>query len=261
MKSLSWDLGGAWVNLCAKILHRRLPCRTVMIPLRDDQPSFGTPAVTYFLVAFNILIFLFETTLSPGGLHDLFRQFALTPEHVARGLAGYDGGVPGALFPLLTSMFLHGGWMHLLGNMWVLWIFGDNIEDQLGHFPYLIFYLACGIGAAVLHVLLNWGSPVPTVGASGAIAGVMGAFLLLYPRARVSTFLPPFFFFPLPAWVVLGYWIVAQFFSGAAQSLLNTRNGGGGGIAFWAHVGGFLVGMLLIKALPERKGRYRYGTW
>jgi membrane associated rhomboid family serine protease len=232
-----------------------------MIPLRDDQPSFGTPAVTYFLIAFNFLIFLFETTLSPRGLHDLFRQFALIPDHVALGLAGRAGGLAGAIVPMFTSMFLHGGWMHVIGNMWVLWIFGDNIEDQLGHFVYLLFYLTCGLSAAVLHVLLNWGSPIPTVGASGAIAGVMGAYLLLYPRARVFTFLPPFFFFPLPAWIVLGYWIVVQFLSGAVSSVAYARQGDSGGIAFWAHVGGFIAGMILIKILPERKGRYRYGTW
>lgn len=232
-----------------------------MIPLRDDQPTFGTPAVTYFLIALNFLIFLFESTLSRRDLNSLFAQFALIPDHVAIGLAGHAGGFAGALFPMFTSMFLHGGWMHLIGNMWVLWIFGDNIEDQLGHFLYLVFYLACGFGAAVLHVLINWGSPIPTVGASGAIAGVMGAYLLLYPRARVSTFLPPFFFFALPAWVVLGYWIVVQFFSGAAESVAMARQGSGGGIAFWAHVGGFVAGMILIKVLPERQGRYRYGTW
>jgi membrane associated rhomboid family serine protease len=232
-----------------------------MIPLRDDQPSFGTPAVTYFLIALNFVIFLFEASLSKSDLSGLFRQFALIPDHVALGLDGRAGGLAGALFPMFTSMFLHGGWMHVIGNMWVLWIFGDNIEDQLGHFVYLIFYLACGFGAAAFHVLLNWGSPIPTVGASGAIAGIMGAYLLLYPRARVTTFLPPFFFFPLPAWVVLGYWIVLQLFSGAAETVLVARQGAGGGIAFWAHVGGFVVGMILIKLLPERKNRFRYGTW
>ena len=216
-----------------------------MIPIKDDQPSFSTPAVTYFLIAFNVLVFLFESTLSQNGLSELFRQFALIPDHVTLGLAGRGGGLAGAVFPMFTSMFLHGGWMHLIGNMWVLWIFGDNIEDQLGHFVYLLFYLACGLGAAIFHVLLNWGSPIPTVGASGAIAGVMGAYLLLYPRA----------------WVVLGFWIVVQFFSGAATKLMYARQGASGGIAIWAHVGGFAVGMILIKILPERSGRYRYGTW
>jgi membrane associated rhomboid family serine protease len=237
-----------------------------MIPIRDDQPSFGTPHITYFLIAINLLIFLFEATLNPRELHALFAQFALIPSHVILGIGGNTvaanrGGVVGAVLPLLTSMFLHGGWMHVIGNVWVLWIFGDNIEDQLGHFVYLLFYLACGLGAAIFHVLLNWGSPIPTVGASGAIAGVMGAYLLLYPRARVFTFLPPFFFFPLPAWIVLGCWIVVQFFSGAATKVFDARQGGSGGIAFWAHVGGFIVGMALIKILPERTGRYRYGTW
>ena len=232
-----------------------------MIPLRDDQPSFSTPAVTYFLIALNLVIFLFEQTQTPHGLSRLFQQFALIPDHVGLGLNGRAGGLAGAVLPMFTSMFLHGGWMHVIGNMWVLWIFGDNIEDQLGHFVYLAFYLLCGLGAAIFHVLLNWGSPIPTVGASGAIAGVMGAYLLLYPRAKVATFLPPLFFFTLPAWIVLGFWIIVQFFSGAAASVIYAKQGASGGIAFWAHVGGFIVGMILIKVLPERKGRYRYGTW
>ena len=231
-----------------------------MIPIRDDQPSFGTPAVTYFLIVFNFLIFLFEATLSQRGLGDLFRRFALIPDHVALGLAGHGGvAVAVAVFPMFTSMFLHREWLHVIGNMGVLWIFGDNIEDQLGHFSYLAFYLVCGFGAAILHVLLNWGSPIPTIGASGAIAGVMGAYFLSYPRIRGSMFLPPIFYFA--RWVVMGCWIVMQFFSGAAASVAYARQGGSGGIAFWAHVGGFVVGMVLIKVLPERSGRYRYGTW
>src|SRR5258706_7028713 len=226
-----------------------------MIPFRDDQPSFGTPAVTYFLIAFNFLIYLFEATLSEPGLHDLIRQFALIPDHVALGLAGQAGGLAGAVFPMFTSMFLHAGWMHVIGNMWALWIFGDNIEDQLGHFLYLVFYVACGLGAAVLHVLLNWGSPIPTVGASGAIAGVMGAYLLLYPRARVSTFLPPFFFFALPAWVVLGYWIVVQFFSGAANSVGYARQGTVGRSAFLRRLGGMFTGRVFCSVFPGGGGR------
>src|SRR6266853_4300904 len=133
-----------------------------MIPLRDDQPTFGIPAVTYFLIALNFLIFLFEATLSQRDLHDLFRQFALIPDHVALGLAGQAGGLAGALFPMFTSMFLHGGWMHVIGNMWVLWIFGDNIEDQLGHFVYLIFYLVCGLLASMAHIYANPGSEIPS---------------------------------------------------------------------------------------------------
>ncbi len=165
-----------------------------------------------------------------------------------------------AFLPIFTSMFLHGSWLHLIFNMWALWIFGDNVEDRLGHGWYLVFYLICGLAAALFHTLLNASSTIPTVGASGAIAGVMGAYFLLYPRARVLTLVPLFFvfFLWLPAWVVLGYWFVAQFLSGAATSIA-THSSNSGGIAFWAHVGGFLAGMLLIKLFPTRARRYHYG--
>jgi len=166
----------------------------------------------------------------------------------------------GLFLPILTSMFLHASWLHIIGNMWVLWIFGDNIEDYLGHFSYLLFYLASGVAAAVSHILLNAGSNVPSVGASGAIAGVMGAYFVLYPRARVLTWFPPIFFFHLPAWLVLGYWFLVQFMSGAATSIAETSQTSGG-IAFWAHVGGFVAGIVLIKILPERPRRYRYAAW
>ncbi len=168
----------------------------------------------------------------------------------------------GAFLPLFTSMFLHGSWLHLIFNMLALWIFGDNVEDYLGHSLYLMFYLVCGIAAALFHTALNLGSTLPTVGASGAIAGVMGAYFLLYPRARVLTLVVPFFFWFfvwLPAWVVLGYWFVAQFLSGAATSIA-AHSGSSSTIAFWAHVGGFLAGMLLIKLFPARTRRYRYGV-
>jgi membrane associated rhomboid family serine protease len=160
-------------------------------------------------------------------------------------------------------MFLHGSWLHIIGNMWVLWIFGDNIEDYLGHFPYLIFYLACGIAASVAHILLNLDSRVPSVGASGAIAGVMGAYFVLYPRARVLTIVPLiiiFTFWWLPAWIVLGYWFLLQLLSGAATSIAVTGQSGPG-IAFWAHVGGFVAGILLIKLMPQRPNRTRYGAY
>jgi membrane associated rhomboid family serine protease len=232
-----------------------------MIPVRDDQPRFSTPYVTYFLIGLNSAVFLFEAALTPGSFKTLLYQFGMIPVHITAYLSGDAKlGLVAVLLPALTSMFLHGSWMHLIGNMWFLWIFGDNIEDHLGHFTFLLFYLASGLGAAFAQVILNPHSRVPTVGASGAIAGVLGAYFVLYPRARVLIWFPIFFFFYLPAWVTLGYWFAMQFLSGAASSIADysdTR----GGVAFWAHVGGFIVGILLIKILPERPRRYRYGTW
>jgi membrane associated rhomboid family serine protease len=235
-----------------------------MIPLRDDTPRFSAPYVTYFIIVLNVLVFLFE--LSVGGesrraLNSLIYQFGVVPLHFEHVVARWPASsVLGLFLPILTSMFMHGSWLHIIGNMWVLWIFGDNIEDYLGHFTYLLFYLVSGVAAAVAHVLLNAGSNIPSVGASGAIAGVMGAYFVLYPRARVLTWFPPIFFFHLPAWLVLGYWFLVQFLSGAATSIAETSQTSGG-IAFWAHVGGFIAGIVLIKVLPERPRRYRYAAW
>jgi membrane associated rhomboid family serine protease len=160
--------------------------------------------------------------------------------------------------PFFTSMFLHGGWLHLIGNMWYLWIFGDNIEDRLGHFTYLIFYMLCGLGAGIVHTILNYNVTVPSIGASGAIAGVLGAYVVSYPNARVSTLVPIFIFIQIieiPAVIVLGFWFVLQFFYGAASLASATANTGG--VAWWAHVGGFLIGMILVGLCP-RKDRPRY---
>jgi membrane associated rhomboid family serine protease len=235
-----------------------------MIPIRDDTPRFSTPFVTYFIIALNTLVFLFELTVggqSHRALNSLMDQFGVVPLHFERALtAGSTASLTGLFLPILTSMFLHASWLHIIGNMWVLWIFGDNIEDYLGHFTYLLFYLVSGFAAAVAHILLNAGSNVPSVGASGAIAGVMGAYFVLYPRARVLIWFPPIFFFHLPAWLVLGYWFFVQFLSGAATSIAETSQTSGG-IAFWAHVGGFVAGIVLIKVLPERPRRYRYAAW
>jgi len=248
-----------------------------MIPLKDDAPRVGTPYVNYTLVGLNTVIFLFELWLGRFGAQEVNNfvfQFGVVPARLTVVLFNH-GYVPwdlvsqlgtryvptiGAVLPVFTSMFLHGSWLHLIFNMWALWIFGDNVEDRLGHGMYLLFYLVCGVAAALFHTALNAGSTVPTVGASGAIAGVMGAYFLLYPRARVLTLVPLFFVFFvwLPAWIVLGYWFVAQFISGAATSIA-THSGSSGGIAFWAHVGGFLAGMLLIKIFPARARRYHYG--
>jgi membrane associated rhomboid family serine protease len=236
-----------------------------MIPIRDDQPRFSTPYVTYFLVALNVLIFLFELSVraeGPRALAGFMYEFGVVPREITRILTGPPHvSLAAAFIPILTSMFLHADFLHILGNMWVLWIFGDNIEDHLGHFSYLVFYLLCGVAASITHILLNAHSGIPSVGASGAIAGVMGAYFLLYPRARVLTVVPVFFlfFWWLPAWIVLGYWFLTQFFSGTATSVAPTQTGGG--IAFWAHVGGFVAGVVLIKVFPERRRRYRYGTW
>jgi membrane associated rhomboid family serine protease len=232
-----------------------------MIPVRDDQPRFSTPYVTYFLVGLNLLVFLFEASLTARGFKILLFQLGMIPANITGLLSGsHKMGGATAFLPTVTSMFLHGSWMHVIGNMWFLWIFGDNIEDYLGHFKYLLFYLLSGLGAAFAQVLLTPHSSVPTVGASGAIAGVLGAYFLLYPKAKVLVWFPIFFLFYLPAWVTLGYWFAMQFVSGAATSLASysdTR----GGVAFWAHVGGFLVGIVLIKIFPERPRRYRYGAW
>jgi len=232
-----------------------------MLPVRDDQPRFSTPYVTYFLIGLNVVIFLFEAALTPESFKTLLFQLGMIPANITAYLAGAGRlGLVAVLLPALTSMFLHGSWMHVIGNMWFLWIFGDNIEDYLGHFKYLIFYLISGLGAAFAQLILNPHSRVPTVGASGAIAGILGAYFVLYPKARVLIWFPIFFFFYLPAWVTLGYWFAMQFLSGAATSIASysdTR----GGVAFWAHVGGFVAGIVLIKIFPERPRRYRYGTW
>ena len=235
-----------------------------MIPIRDDTPTYSTPYINYLLIGLNVLVFLFELTLPPPVREGFVFQFGVEPVRVLTALGLGNAYVPQpSVLPLLTSMFLHAGWLHLIGNMWFLWIFGDNIEDYLGHSKYLLFYLLSGIAAAVLHIAFNPHSNVPSVGASGAIAGVMGAYFVLYPRAKVLTIVPLIIFFTfwwLPAWIVLGYWILVQFLSGAATSIAYS-NQTAGGIAFWAHVGGFAAGILTIKLFPERAHRVRYGTW
>jgi len=235
-----------------------------MIPFRDDQPSFSQPFLNYFFIILNFLIFLWEVSVgmqSSGELNGFIAQFGVVPQHTVAVLTGhsYDGPAT-AILPLFTSMFLHGSFWHVAGNMLFLWIFGDNVEDYLGHFRYVLFYLASGVVAALSQIIVNPYSSVPTVGASGAIAGVMGAYFILYPRARVLVWFPPIFFFHVPAWLMLGYWFLIQFFSGTASSIAVTSQTTGG-IAFWAHVGGFVAGVLAIKVLSERPQRHRYGAW
>src|SRR3954465_1567624 len=231
-----------------------------MIPIRDDAPRYTTPYINYFLLALNCIVFLFTWLSGPREAQQIVNIYGMIPAQTTAFLHGIHGAPAiTALVPILTSMFLHASWMHLIFNMWALYIFGDNIEDYLGHFRYLLFYLLTGFAAAALHILMNPNSTVPRVGASGAIAGVMGAYFILYPSARVLTLVPFFFIFfiHLPAWVVLGFWFLGQFLSGAATAIAYSSQTTGG-IAFWAHVGGFVSGVALVTLFPPRPGRYRY---
>jgi hypothetical protein len=233
-----------------------------MLPLRDDQVRYSTPWVNYFLIGLNLFIFFFEASLDRRSLSVLIGEFGVVPAHLLDFLAGSP------TFPLLvvvvpffTSLFLHGSWMHVIGNMLYLYIFGDNVEDYLGHFRYLTFYLLTGVIAMLTQAGSNLHSTVPAVGASGAIAGVLGAYFVLYPRARVLTwfFELIFVFLWIPAWIVLGYWFVLNFLSGT-QTALAVHKQNMGGIAFWAHVGGFAAGALLVKVFGERRMRYPYAV-
>ena len=232
-----------------------------MFPIKDDQPSYSTPYVTWFLIGINIFIYLLQwlqMATDPRGAELLARNFGEVPAHLAAFLGGSSRyTLPQVVIPFFTSMFLHGSWMHVLGNMWFLYIFGDNVEDYLGHFTYLVFYLLAGLIAMGTQVAIYPHSNVPTVGASGAIAGVLGAYFLLYPRARVLTWFFVFVLY-LPAWVVLGEWFALQFFAGAASLSAVQPGRDVGGVAVWAHVGGFVAGAIMIKIFPERARRYPY---
>jgi membrane associated rhomboid family serine protease len=214
-----------------------------MIPLRDVIPSRTTPIVTILIIALNALAFWFELVLPSPERQAFIREFGIVPAHFEWST-------------VLTSMFLHGGWLHFLGNMWYLWIFGDNVEDRLGHGRYLVFYLLCGAVAGLAQTLTSPDSPVPTIGAIGAIAGVMGAYFVLYPHSRVLTLIPLFIFIEIieiRAIYFLGFWFLMQLFSGVGSVAHTT--GTQGGIAFWAHVAGFAAGFLgvFVFRQPERQ--------
>lgn len=210
-----------------------------MFPLKDTVRSRSFPIVNWCIIAINLVVFLYEFSL--GRAADAFiLQHGLTPSRFFWGLKNDLGD---AIIPVFTSMFLHGGWLHVLGNMWFLYIFGDNVEDRVGHIGYIFFYLLCGIGAALSQTLLFPASTLPMVGASGAIAGILGAYFLLFPQSRILTLVPIFIFIQLievPAWVFLPFWFLLQFIQGALSPQAS------GGVAWWAHIGGFLVGMIAI---------------
>jgi len=222
-----------------------------MIPLRDNIPSRRFPGVTLALIIINVLVFFQELKLGPH-LESFMLAWGIVPARFTD--MSQFSTLSAKVLPLFGSMFLHGGWLHLIGNMWVLWIFGDNVEDRLGHFKFLGFYLLSGLAAAVLHICTNLHSMVPTIGASGAIAGVMGAYLRFFPRARVETLIPPLFlgpFFEIPAVVFLGFWFLLQFFNGALS--LGARGQAFGGVAWWAHVGGFAFGVWVAISASRRR--------
>ena len=228
-----------------------------MFPYRDENETQRLAIVTGTIISINVLAWLFvQGAGTSAALARSVCELGLIPGELTGSLP------PGTQFPMgeglacatdpgrqlshvLTHMFLHGSWMHLLGNMWFLWLFGNNVEDSMGRLRFLLFYLLCGLAAAAAQIVTSPYSPIPMVGASGAISGVMGAYLVLYPRVRVYTLVPLGFFITsmaLPAWVMLGYWFLIQFVSG-----LVSVGGEGGGVAFWAHVGGFVAGLVLVK--------------
>lgn len=215
-----------------------------MIPLRDSIPSLRLPAVNYAIIIINILAFLLELSLGHDSLKEFIYKFGFIPGR----FLGHFGQADFVflIIPIFTSMFLHGGWFHLIGNMWMLYIFGDNVEDKFGHGRFLLFYLTCGLVACFAQFLSSPSSTIPMIGASGAIAGVMGAYFSLFPWARVLTLVPIFFFviIEIPAYVFLGIWFVLQFFSGTISILGQEVKGG---VAFWAHVGGFAAGFFLVR--------------
>ena len=218
----------------------------MFIPLKDLNPRRTFPIVNAALILTNVVVFVYQLTFPVPALKQFVLANATIPARFPAALAGH-APLEAAFLPLLTSMFLHAGIAHIVGNMLFLWIFGDNVEDFYGHFTYLVFYLVCGIGAGMLHVLFNWNSTLPSLGASGAISGVMGAYLILYPRSRVLT-LVFIFLIPVPAVVILVLWFVLQFASGVSSLGMATS----GGVAWWAHVGGFLLGMGITSVARRR---------
>lgn len=218
-----------------------------MIPLRALLYRKSAPVMTLLIIAVNVFCFLLEYVQPPYLQNRFIAHYALIPDRLH-------------LSALVTSMFLHGGWLHLIGNMWFLWVFGSHVEDAMGSVKFLIFYLACGVVSAIVQLGMNLGSSIPTLGASGAIAGVMGAFLLLYSRARVYTLIFIVFFITtveLPAYVMLIYWFALQLLSGLS-SLSSISYANAGGVAWFAHVGGFLAGILLVRIFSDNRPRYSY---
>lgn len=222
-----------------------------MIPIKDTIPRIGFPLITWIIILINGIIFIFEISIPKNILTQFFNLFGLVPARYSQGAFGPHIPLDNYL-PFLTSMFLHGGWLHIIGNMWFLYLFGDNVEDQMGHVRFLIFYLLSGIAAGLAYFILDIHSTVPEIGASGAIAGVMGAYMIMFPKSRILTLIPIFifpFFVEFPAILFIGFWFILQLFSG---TLGLASQEAGGGIAWWGHVGGFITGILLLPFFRKK---------
>jgi len=230
-----------------------------VLPLFDTIPRRQVPLVTTGIILLNAVVFVIELSLPQESLLQLLYIFGIVPARFSE--PAWGTGIfysVGCCWPLLTSMFLHGGWVHIISNMWTLWIFGDNVEDRMGHFRFLLFYLCCGLISAVVHILTNMHSPIPTIGASGAISGILGAYFVLFPLSQIVVLVPIFFwpvFLQVPAFVYLGLWFFTRFFSGTLSLAVPEA---AGGIAWWAHIGGFVSGIVLhrlfvLRRKPRRK--------
>jgi membrane associated rhomboid family serine protease len=231
-----------------------------LIPLKDLTPRRSFPIVTLLLILANVAVFLYQVSLPPRAADAFIMTYAAVPAKVQLAIEGRHYTMAQALTPLFTCMFLHGGWLHIIGNMWFLWIFGANVEDRMGPVPYLLFYLICGVGSSIAQTVFSWGSNIPALGASGAISGVLGAYVMLLPASQILTLVTLFIIWfraRIPALVFIVLWFLIQFLS-AIGSLGSTGVQSGGGVAWWAHVGGFVLGMLLSKAFSPNTRRYTY---
>lgn len=225
-----------------------------MIPLKNLRPRVRFPAITLAIIIANFLVFFYQLSLPSRALQSFIFTYSLIPARLQLALAASQFTMREAFLPFLTSMFLHAGWLHIIGNMWFLWLFGGNVEDRLGHVPYLGFYILCGLGAGIVQTLFSLGSRIPSLGASGAIAGVLGAYIVLFPSSKILTLVTLFFwwfFARLPAVLFIGLWFIVQFLSGVSS----LGSAAEGGVAWWAHVGGFLLGMLLVAGMSRRRER------
>jgi membrane associated rhomboid family serine protease len=229
-----------------------------MIPLKDTIPRIGFSFITWTLILLNAIVFIFEISIPKDLLQQLFYLFGLVPARYSYpNWAIIHRLSPDNYLPFLTNMFLHAGWLHIIGNMWFLYLFGSSVEDRMGHLRFLIFYILSGLAANIIFYAIDIHSTIPEFGASGAIAGVMGAYIVMFPRAKILTLIPIFifpFFVTLPAFFYLGFWFFIQLFSG---TLSFTSQGTGGGVAWWAHVGGFIAGMVLLPLFRNREHCYR----